>query len=179
MPKLANGFLCFGPSFFVSAAFILSMYAQWRCNYVNTGSDAEVNSENGLRFVEKIGPTCYTAIGGVAYKYPEGTISDTVQGLSLATVVMGAISWCIYLFAACCRFPPPLWLLTSLLCLATAVTEGLVFHYMFNSDVCVDSTCSWGTGAKCAISAMTFWSLSCVMTCGVFQQAQAEKNSDE
>ena len=74
MPKLANGFLCFGPSFFVSAAFILSMYAQWRCNYVNTGSDAEVNSENGLRFVEKIGPTCYTAIGGVAYKYPEGTI---------------------------------------------------------------------------------------------------------
>ena len=95
MPKLANGFLCFGPSFFVSAAFILSMYAQWRCNYVNTGSDAEVNSENGLRFVEKIGPTCYTAIGGVAYKYPAGTISDTVQGLSLATVVMGAISWCI------------------------------------------------------------------------------------
>ena len=32
-------------------------------------------------------------------------------------------------------FPPPLWLLTSLLCLATAVTEGMVFHYMFNSDV--------------------------------------------
>jgi hypothetical protein len=89
---------------------------------------------------------------------------------------MGCITWFFYLFAGCFRFPAPLWLLISLLCIATAVTEGLVYQYMFTAEVCDMNSCKWGTGAKCGISAMTFWSLSALMTCGVFKDAHENGN---
>ena len=170
------------------------MCAQWRCNYVNTdntnpNSLFRMTVEDGIqRYVDSIGPTCYRTDSGDNFKYSRGAAifffdkKDTVQGLSLATVIMGAITWAFCLFAGCFRFAPPLWLLVGLLCAATAVTEGLVFQQMFTySYVCEDDGvhCSWGTGAKCAISAMTFWSLSCIMTCGRFEEAQAENNGED
>ena len=75
--------------------------------------------------------------------------------------------------------PTRLWLLVALMCAATAVLEGLVWNQMFSSVACETFTCSWGTGAKCAISAMTFWSLSTLMTCGVFGDAQKKKMGDD
>ena len=64
MPKLANGFLCFGPSFFVSAAFILSMYAQWRCNYVKIEDSGSILQDGVTTLIKGFGPTCYEAAGG-------------------------------------------------------------------------------------------------------------------
>ena len=111
--------------------------------------------------------------------YGDAIGDSTVEKLSLSIVCMGGISWFFYFFAACCPFPPVLWLLVALMCAATAVLEGLVWNQMFSSVACETSTCSWGTGAKCAISAMTFWSLSTLMTCGVFGDAQKKKMGDD
>ena len=56
----ANGILCFGPSFFVSCAFILSMYAQWRCNYVSIeGGEGSIMENDNQLLINGFGPTCY------------------------------------------------------------------------------------------------------------------------
>lgn len=124
------------------------MFAQWRCNYVNVDGKSYIEVGDAAT----AGVTCFTTTAGTSYAYSrEDSIDQTVQDLSQATVIMGAVAWCFYLLAGCCKFPPPLWLLVSLICAATAVTEGLVFQQIFNSDFCAND-CSWGTGAKCAIS---------------------------
>ena len=178
----ANGLLCFGPSTFVSVAFILSMFAQWRCNYVNTGD----LSTGGFIFnqsVKTVGIHCWQTVGGVNYKYGSDfdTMNDdvtTIQNLSIATTTMGGISWLVFFVASCCRFPSALWLLVGLVLAATAVTEGLVFQQVFGSDFCTEGgdMCEWGTGARCAISAMAFWGISSLMTCAMFKDAKDRDN---
>ncbi|KAL9178519.1 hypothetical protein ACHAXT_001857 [Thalassiosira profunda] len=180
MPKLANGILCFGPSTFVSCAFILSMFAQWQCNYVNVTDDLETGGFFSTP-VKTLGIHCWQTEAGVNYKYGsdfDDTDMSTIQNLSYATIVMGGVAWCVYFLGACCTFPPPVWGLMGLVLAATAVTEGLVFQQVFNSDFCSEG-CAWGTGAKCAISAMTFWALSTLMTCAMVKDAKDRAAKDD
>lgn len=163
----------------MSVAFILSLVAQWQCKYVDITNNDNNFGEGGM--VDQAGIHCYQA-GGGNWAYSVDVVSDTTQSLSYATVAMGGIAWLIFLLAICCKFPGPVWLLTGLLLAATAVTEGLVFREVFNSDFCTagsGDSCAWGVGAKCAISAMTFWSLSSLMTCAMFKEAKESGGNEE
>ena len=164
-PSRANGIPCFGPSTFVSCAFILSMFAQWGCNYVYHDDPQ----------IETAGIHCWQTSAGINIKWTGAT---SLQKLSYATVVMGGVSWCVFFLGACCTFPPLVWGLTGSVLAATAVTEGLVFQQIFASDFC-EGGCSWGTGAKCAIAAMTFWALSSLMTCAMVKDAKDRASRDD
>ena len=93
---------------------------------------------------------------------------------------MGATAWAVFFLAGCVRFPPLVWMVMSAALVATAITEGLVYGRMMNSPYCEGTgVCSKGPGAKCAIAAMTFWSISSVMCCGVFREARDRKEAEE
>ena len=171
----ANGIACFGPATFVSTAFILSMFAQRRCNFLSVNDENLNTTGNGRSYaVDDVGVFCLRDTHGNNWLYSDGVNSlEAVKGaqsLSLATTIMGATAWALFALAGCVRIPPILWLLVSSILAATAVTEGLVYRDMFNN--CDGGECSRGTGAKCAIAAMTFWSVSTLMCFGVFKEAQ-------
>merc|ERR1711982_164996 len=88
-------------------------------------------------------------------------------------------TWVIFILPGCVRFLPAIWLVLSLVLAATAVTEGLVYQQIITNSYCEEEgLCSKGTGARCAIAAMAFWSISSVMTCGLFRLAQDQKRAE-
>ena len=130
-------------------------------------------------------PEQWQGVGGGNYLYGQSALdqfggSDATQGLSVATTVTGATAWTVFFLAGCVRFPPAVWLVVSATLIATAVTEGLVYRRMTHNVYCDGGgVCSNGQGARCAIAAMTFWSLSSIMSWGVFREARDRKEAEE
>mmetsp|Transcript_34892 Transcript_34892/g.83421 ORF Transcript_34892/g.83421 Transcript_34892/m.83421 type:complete len:196 (+) Transcript_34892:73-660(+) len=183
--KLANGIACFGPSFFVTVAFILSQSAQRKCNYVSIDGGGSNILDGVPRALDKAGVYCWQGVGGGNYLYGQSALdqfegTDATRDLSLATTVMGATAWTVFFLAGCVRFPPAVWMLMSAVLVATTVTEGLVYQRMLHNLYCDGGgVCSRGPGAKCAIAAMAFWSLSSIMCCGVFREARDRKEAED
>lgn len=127
------------------------------------------------------GFTCFGTKDGIDYYYPENLPfseeTNFVQSMTLATTVMGATSWGLYIIASCFKFPPPLWLFVSTLLLATCICEGLCFTF-FNAPVCDIAECSLGKSSRCSLSACVFWAVSSLMTCAVFKDAQDRHNEE-
>ncbi|KAL7474822.1 hypothetical protein ACHAW6_000773 [Cyclotella cf. meneghiniana] len=183
--KLANGICCFGPATFVTAAFILSQFGSKGCEFLSFGNSDDIATKFNKNQVTGAGFSCYHTLGGLEYYYTdfvpfrEEVIS--VQRLSIATTVLGAIAWALYIFASCIRYPSPVWLFISMLLTATCICEGLCFKF-FDAPVCYITECSLGKSSKCSLAACVFWGLSSFMTCAVFKDAQdrdKEENEQE
>ena len=101
------------------------------------------------------------------------------QRAALATTIMGATAWGLYLLASCVKYPSFVWLGISLILVSTCISQGVMFIF-FDSDICLDTNCSLSTSSKCGIAASVFWGLSSIMTCGVVKDAHDRgSNRDE
>lgn len=154
-------------------------------HYLSFGNADDVVTVFNKNQVMGAGFTCFGIKDGTDFYYPDNLpFSEDaifVQNMGLATTVMGATAWGLYIIASCVRFPPPLWLLLSVLLVATCVCEGLCFTF-FNAPVCDIAECGLGKSSRCSLSAVVFWALSSVMTCAVFKDAQdryREENEQE
>ncbi|KAL7463173.1 hypothetical protein ACHAXS_003552 [Conticribra weissflogii] len=125
--------------------------------------------------VDYLGVYCFQTENGINYAYASDAVFSSEHALArkmaYATTVMGAIAWCLYVLASCLRFPPALWLLASLVLVATCVCEGLNFKW-FSSNECDVFECHLATSSRCGISACVLWFLSAIMTCGVSMDAK-------
>lgn len=129
--------------------------------------------------------TGWRSANGVDFVYGPSFVysseHELAQKMALATTIMGATVWGVYVLSSCIRFPPSLWLLVSLTLMATCICEGLTFKF-FDTDWCQVTDCGLGTSSKCGISACVFWGISSLMTCGIFkdnQDRQAQNNQEE
>jgi len=183
---LANGFLCFGPATFISCAFILSQFAQKGCRFIKLGDGETSDLSGGVVLdgaIEYAGLFCWQASNGMEFLYRDNfqysSEHELARKMALATTVMGATSWGAFFFAPCVRFPPPIWLLISLMLLATCITEGITFKF-FDSDWCqAGADCRLATSSKCGISACVFWGISFIMTCGIFVETLSQHTHEQ
>lgn len=162
----ANGILCFGPSFFVSAAWILSIASSTLCNFFQLDEDNERSN-----LFQSIGFWCYEVSGsGTRYSYKDVDFDDNFQkarAFGTTANVLGFVVWLFYLFAACIRFPPTFFIFAGLLCMFTCLFEGLKFWMNKSTFFCDGNNlgCSIDTAAKCGISAAVLWFVAFLMTC--------------
>lgn len=130
------------------------------------------------------GINCWQSNRGIDYVYSSRSFEYTsqhkmAQQAALATKILGATSWALYLLASCVRHPSFVWLGISLIFVGTCISQGIMFIF-FDSDLCSDNTnCSLSTSSKCGIAACVFWGLSSVMTCGVFKDSHDRSRNDE
>ncbi|EJK57880.1 hypothetical protein THAOC_22037 [Thalassiosira oceanica] len=164
-----------------------------RCDYVDIDGGAGSNIFGDQMPISSVGVFCNRAPGwdpnlrcepGTAGCYPTDeyinhSYNFKPRNLSVATTVMGAAAAVAFLFAAGANHRPVVWMVISAVLLATAVTEGLVYQNMMHNLYCDRSgLCLRGNAANCAIAAMTFWSLSSLICCGLGNAKKAENRKD-
>ena len=97
-----SGVGCFGPSFFASAAFILSIFANGRCNLVSID---ESNPLDALPVhpVNNLGLWCYEEKVSNIYwstkNIEGGQKFEAARGIGTACIGLGFTVWFFYLFA--------------------------------------------------------------------------------
>lgn len=178
-----SGVLCFGPSFFASAAFILSIFANGRCNLVSIDDS---NPLDRLR-VNNLGLWCYEEKQSGIYWSIEGIEGDekleAARGIGTACMALGFCVWLFYIFAGCCRFGKNAFRFVGLLCITTCILQALVF-LVLQSRVC-SGGCGIGVGGNCAIAATVLWFFAGIFSCGAgkdlaeAQEAQEEREKAE
>ena len=72
------------------------------------------------------------------------------QRAALATTIMGATAWGLYLLASCVKYPSFVWLGISLILVSTCISQGVMFIF-FDSDICLDTNCSLSTSLLLSI----------------------------
>ena len=134
--------------------------------------------------MQYVGINCWQSNRGIDYVYSSRSFEYTsqhtmAQRAALATTIMGATAWGLYLLASCVKYPSFVWLGISLILSGACISQGVMFIF-FKSDICSDTNCSLSTSSKCGIAACVFWGLSSIMTCGVFKDAHDRgSNRDE
>ena len=150
-------------------------------HYLSFGNADDIVTVFNKNQVMGAGFTCFGTKDGIDYYYPDNLpfSEETifVQNMGLATTVMGATAWGLYITASCFRFPPPVWMFLSVLLVATCICDGLCFTF-FNAPVCSIAECNLGRSAKCSLSAVVFWAISSFMTCAVFKDALDRYNEE-
>ena len=175
-----SGVLCFGPSFFASAAFILSIFANGRCNLVSIDDENILNNR-----VNNLGLWCYEAKGTGNLWSIEGVEGDdkleAARGIGTACLALGFCVWLFYIFAGCCRFGKNAFRFVGLLCITTCILQALVF-LVLQSRVC-SGGCGIGVGGNCAIAATVLWFFAGIFSCGAgkdaAEAAEAQKEKEE
>lgn len=160
-----------------SIALILSCFANSRC-YL-----ADVDKDSVLRLIvrpepDSIGLWCFESTNGNNYDSTEfalGSKYNAARGLGTTTLGLGLGIWIFYLVAVWVRFGPTLFKLIGSLCILTCLSQGLTF-LVFKSVVCSGSLfgCGLGVGGRCGISAIFFWFLAGIFSCGA-----GKKNDDD
>ena len=142
-------------------------------------SDDDTTDLSGGEITDEImqyaGINCWQSNRGIDYVYSSRSFEYTsqhtmAQQAALATTIMGATAWGLYLLASCVKYPPFVWLGISAILVGACISQGIMFIF-FQSDLCSDTDCSLSTSSKCGIAACVFWGLSSIMTCGVFKDA--------
>ena len=169
----ASGFLCCGPSIFVTIAFILSIIANSRCKFV------KLDDNNPFRLapvsgggIKAIGLWCYEGNNGLWYNSKDVDVDskyDAARGLGTTTMVFGFVIWLFYLFAGCNRFGPAAFMLVGLLSILNCMFQSLVF-LINKSEICKGG-CSLDIHGNCAIAAAVFWFLAGLASCPAGKKA--------
>mmetsp|Transcript_31418 Transcript_31418/g.69667 ORF Transcript_31418/g.69667 Transcript_31418/m.69667 type:complete len:186 (+) Transcript_31418:85-642(+) len=172
-----SGFCCFGPSFFSSAAFILSIFANARCNLVSISEDNPLDRLS----VNNLGLWCYEESGS-GYLWSTENIEgdakfEASRGLGTATMALGFCVWLFYCFAGCFRFGPRAFQAAGLFCLICCILQSLVF-LVFQSGVCAGG-CGIGVGGQCGIAAAVLWFFASIFSCGVGKEVAAARKAEE
>jgi hypothetical protein len=174
-PSGASGIFCLGPAIFVSAAWILSLYATSVCDFVKLDEDNVLRDESFNP--RAVGMWCYQRDTSEShyenrYTYPSWVEDNDdelirARAFSMTANACGFIAWVIYLFAACLQFPPPVFLVAGLACFLACFFEGMKF-WLLKTDFCDPSNtgCSLDTGGRLCISACVLWFVASLMTCG-------------
>ena len=148
-------------------------------------SDDDTTDLSGGEITDEImqyaGINCWQSNRGIDYVYSSRSFEYTsqhtmAQQAALATTIMGATAWGLYLLSSCVKYPPFVWLGISAILVGACISQGIMFIF-FQSDLCSDTDCSLSTSSKCGIAACVFWGLSSIMTCGVFKYAHDRNSS--
>jgi hypothetical protein len=122
----SNGIACFGPSLFVSAAFVLSLTATSLCNFLELDDTNVLKGAN----VAEIGFWCYERSNGDRYGYSNelddnmDSKFEAARSMGLIANILGFFVWIIYLLAACIPMPAVVFVGTGFVCLFTCMFEG-------------------------------------------------------
>jgi hypothetical protein len=174
-----SGILCFGPSFFASAAFILSIFANGRCHLVSI-DDSNLLSQFPLR-VNNLGLWCYEEKGSGTLWSIEGVEGDeklqAARGIGTACMAIGFAVWLFYIFAGCFRFGKNAFRLVGLLCIATCILQALVF-LILQSRVC-NGGCGIGVGGNCAIASAVLWFFAGIFSCGAGKDVEEAEAAED
>ena len=173
-----SGNLCCGPALFATAAFILSLVANSRCNLM-TASVVET-SYSLPNQASSFGLYCYTANNGAWYDTRDITFDSkfkAARALGTTTLALGFCVWLFYIFAACCRFSPMAFRFVGFLCFCNVIFQSLVF-LVKKSEVCTNG-CGLDTGGKCAIAAAVLWFVASAMSCAAGKGPEEESPAQE
>eukprot|EP00544_Gedaniella_sp_CCMP2646_P003922 CAMPEP_0202480160 /NCGR_PEP_ID=MMETSP1361-20130828/260_1 /ASSEMBLY_ACC=CAM_ASM_000849 /TAXON_ID=210615 /ORGANISM="Staurosira complex sp., Strain CCMP2646" /LENGTH=190 /DNA_ID=CAMNT_0049107573 /DNA_START=66 /DNA_END=638 /DNA_ORIENTATION=+ len=177
-PSLKSGNLCCGPALFSTAAFILSLFANTRCNLMTVSVTDPVFSWPFQ--ATSFGLYCYTAQNGVFYDTRDLTFDskfEASRALGTTTMALGFCVWLFYLFAGCCRFGPLTFRIVGFFCFCCCIFQSLVF-LVKKSEVC-EGGCGLDTGGNCAIAAAVLWFVSSSMSCAAGKAPEEEGGSGD
>ena len=183
-----NGFLCFGPSAFISAAFCLSLFSSSLCNFVRLDDD-NILRDTDFEF-DKIGFWCFeTTLNDNRYAMTELSTLDTnlerARKFGITANVFGFCVWMIYLFASCRRLPPKVFIFAGFLCYLACFFEGFKFWILRSRFFCDGDRlgCTIDRGGNCAISAIVLWffagKLVCAHTKERMNAGEEEENNND
>uniref|UniRef100_A0A7R9WH88 Uncharacterized protein n=1 Tax=Pseudictyota dubia TaxID=2749911 RepID=A0A7R9WH88_9STRA len=177
---IASGLMCLGPSFFVSAAFILSIFANSRCNFYLLGPDNPVRDQTGrVTEANLIGLWCYQDVRGVNWDLRGYTFDEryeTARALGTSVNAIGFVLWLYYLFAGCKPFPPVAFKVVGFLGVINCMLQGLVF--LLNQSMVCAGGCEMSTGANCAISAAVLWFVGGLLSCASGNDAPGREDDE-
>eukprot|EP00565_Helicotheca_tamesis_P004174 CAMPEP_0185737256 /NCGR_PEP_ID=MMETSP1171-20130828/29977_1 /TAXON_ID=374046 /ORGANISM="Helicotheca tamensis, Strain CCMP826" /LENGTH=177 /DNA_ID=CAMNT_0028408131 /DNA_START=84 /DNA_END=617 /DNA_ORIENTATION=+ len=177
MPELASGFLCFGPSFFASVAFTLTIIGNQLCDFVSVDDSSNLPMVAGN--VETLGLWCYKN-GRGSWSYSDSWDFDDefhqARAFSITAASIGGCVWLFYLLSGCMRFGKGAFKVIGFFGILATLFEGLTF-FILRSYVC-DNGCPIDTGAKCAISAIVFWFCAGIFSCGAGKDAEGDGDGE-
>ena len=131
--------------------------------------------------IQYAGIYCWRSTTGIDFTYGDvyeySAEHELARKMALSTTVMGATVFGAFFLSSCVRFPPAVWLLISLTLVATCICEGMIFM-MFNSLWCQNTDCGLATSSRCGISAVVFWFISSLMSCGIYKERK-DKEADQ
>mmetsp|Transcript_11988 Transcript_11988/g.35074 ORF Transcript_11988/g.35074 Transcript_11988/m.35074 type:complete len:186 (-) Transcript_11988:223-780(-) len=167
MGLLASGLMCLGPSFFCSAGFILSIFANGRCYFFQLSENNPIgeNFPSGIQ-PYKIGLWCYEDVLNRNWDirpYSFDEKFEAARGLGTASSSIGLVLWLFYIFAGCKPFPPVAFKFIGLLGVVNCMLQSLVF-LLGQSEVCAGG-CELNIGANCAISAAVMYFVGGLLSC--------------
>jgi hypothetical protein len=174
----ASGFLCFGPSFFATAALILSIFANSRCYLLSIDKESRLRDEI-FPPPQSIGLWCYQGVNGSYYDlrgFNFDSKFEAARGLGTTVMALGWIIWIFYLLSSCFRCGPTIFKVCGFFGVLNCLFQSLVFLLKKSGDVCNgdDLGCGLDTGGRCAIAAAVLWFFTGIFSCGAGKEAEEE-----